>query len=91
MIGAGAGIFERQLGIGHRLGPPRGGRQVPGAYNLATAGSGAVGRLAGPLIDGSNALRPGAYLGHPALFVLASLSVVVGTLLVLQIREPTQP
>jgi hypothetical protein len=31
-----------------------------GLSNLATAGSAAVARLTGPMIDGLNALRPGA-------------------------------
>jgi Na+/melibiose symporter-like transporter len=58
-----------------------------GLSNLATAGAGAGSRLAGPLIDGVNALRPGAYWGYPALFVLASASVLVGTLLMLRVHE----
>ncbi len=57
-----------------------------GLSNLATAGSGAVGRLAGPLIDGINALRPGAYLGYPVVFIIASLCTLTGALLVLRIR-----
>ncbi len=58
-----------------------------GLSNLATAGAGAVSRLAGPLIDGLNAVRPGDYLGYPALFVLASASALVGSLLMLRIRR----
>jgi Na+/melibiose symporter-like transporter len=58
-----------------------------GLSNLATAGSAAVARLAGPLIDGLNALRPGAYLGYPALFLIASASAVAGALLMLRIRQ----
>lgn len=58
-----------------------------GLSNLATAGSGAASRLAGPLIDGLNALRPGAYLGYPALFLLASTSTLLGTLLIFRIRQ----
>lgn len=58
-----------------------------GLSNLATAGSAAVSRLAGPLIDGLNALRPGAYMGYPALFVLASASALAGALLMLRIRR----
>jgi hypothetical protein len=38
-------------------------------------------------IDGLNALRPGAHLGYPALFLLASVSTLLGTLLMLRIRE----
>jgi MFS family permease len=58
-----------------------------GFSNLATAGAGAASRLGGPLIDALNALRPGAYLGYPALFVMASASTLLGTLLILRIRK----
>jgi MFS family permease len=58
-----------------------------GLSNLATAGAGATSRLAGPLIDGVNALRPGAYWGYPVMFVVASASVLIGTLLMLRVRE----
>ena len=58
-----------------------------GLSNLATAGAGAASRLGGPLIDALNALRPGAYLGYPVLFVLASASTLLGTLLNLRIRK----
>ena len=58
-----------------------------GLSNLATAGAGAAARLGGPLIDGVNALRPGEFLGYPALFVLASLCTLTGTLLLRRIEE----
>jgi MFS family permease len=58
-----------------------------GLSNLATAGAAAVSRLAGPLIDGLNALRPGAYLGYPAMFILASASALLGALLMFRIRQ----
>ncbi len=59
-----------------------------GLSNLATAGAGATSRLGGPLIDAVNALRPGAYLGYPALFLLASASTLLGTLLIRRIHSP---
>jgi MFS family permease len=91
IIGAGVGIFlSANWALATDLIPQEEAGKYLGLANLATAGSGAVGRLAGPLIDGVNALRPGAYLGYPALFILASLSVLVGTLLVLRIHEPMQ-
>jgi Na+/melibiose symporter-like transporter len=58
-----------------------------GLSNLATAGAGAASRLGGPLIDGLNAARPGAYLGYPALFGLASASTLLGALLITRIRQ----
>jgi hypothetical protein len=47
----------------------------------------AASRLAGPLIDGLNRLRPGAYLGYPALFLLAAASTLLGALLMRRIRQ----
>ena len=89
IIGLGTGVFlSANWALATDLIPQEEAGKYLGLTNLATAGSGAVGRLAGPLIDGTNALSPGAYLGYPALFVLASLSVLAGTLLVLRIREP---
>ncbi len=44
-----------------------------------TATAGASSRLAGLLIDGLNALRPGAYLSYPALSILVSASTLLGT------------
>jgi len=57
-----------------------------GLSNLATAGAASTARLAGPLIDGLNALRPGQHLGYPVLFLLASISALAGTVLLLRIR-----
>ncbi len=92
MIGAGIGVFlSANWALATDLIPQEEAGKYLGLTNLATAGSGAVGRLAEPLIDGVNALRPGAYLGYPTLFILASLSVLMGTLLVLRIREPARP
>jgi Na+/melibiose symporter-like transporter len=61
-----------------------------GLSNLATAGAGAASRLAGPLIDGVNALWPGVYLGYPVLFTLASVAALAGTLFLLRIRKAAQ-
>lgn len=58
-----------------------------GLTNIATAGSASVSRLGGPLIDGLNAARPGAYLGYAVLFVVASASALAGALLMFRIRR----
>ncbi len=60
-----------------------------GLSNLATAGASAASRLGGPLIDGINALRPDAFWGYPALFLVASASTLAGTLLMLRMRRST--
>ena len=88
VIGMGTGIFlSANWALATDLIPQDEAGKYLGFTNLATAGSGAAARLAGPLIDGVNALRPGMYLGYPALFLLAGTSALLGTLLVLRIRK----
>lgn len=84
IIGMAAGIFlSVNWALATDLIPMEEAGKYLGLSNLATAGAGAGSRLAGPLIDGLNALRPGAYLGYPALFLLASASTLSGTLLLM--------
>ena len=88
IIGMATGIFVSvNWALATDLIPQEEAGKYLGLSNLATAGAGAASRLAGPLIDGFNALRPGAYLGYPVLFLLASVSTLVGTLLMLQMRR----
>jgi Na+/melibiose symporter-like transporter len=88
IIGMATGIFVSvNWALATDLIPSEEAGKYLGLSNLATAGSGAVGRLAGPLIDGVNALRPGAYLGYPTLFLLAAASALLGTVLMLRIRN----
>jgi MFS family permease len=88
IIGMATGIFVSvNWALATDLIPKEEAGKYLGLSNLATAGAGATSRLAGPLIDGVNALRPGAYLGYPALFILASASALVGTLLLFNVRK----
>jgi Na+/melibiose symporter-like transporter len=57
-----------------------------GLSNLATAGAGAFSRLAGPLIDGFNAVMPGKYLGYPAVFLIAAACTLTGTVLLSRLK-----
>ncbi len=87
VIGMATGTFlSVNWALATDLIPPEEAGKYLGLSNLATAGAGAVSRLGGPLIDGVNALQPGAYWGYPLLFVLASASTLLGTLLLLHIR-----
>ena len=88
IIGMATGIFVSvNWALATDLIPSEEAGKYLGLSNLATAGAAAVSRLGGPLIDGLNALRPGEYLGYPVLFVLSSISAVLGTLAMLRIRE----
>ena len=88
LIGAATGIFVSvNWALATDLIPKSEAGKYLGLSNLATAGAGAAGRLAGPLIDLFNGLRPGSYLGYPVLFALASASALLGTLLLLRVRK----
>jgi Na+/melibiose symporter-like transporter len=88
IIGMATGIFlSVNWALATDLIPKEEAGKYLGLSNLATAGAGAAARLGGPLIDGANALRPGEFLGYPALFVLASLCTLMGTLLLRRVRE----
>ena len=85
VIGAGIGLFiSANWALANDLAPIGQAGKFLGLTNLATAGAGALSRLAGPGIDWINALQPGAYLGYTALFIatavmaLASLGILVG-------------
>ncbi len=87
IIGMATGIFlSVNWALATDLVPLEEAGKYLGISNLATAGASAASRLGGPFIDGLNALQPGAYWGYPALFFLASISAVTGTLLMRRIR-----
>jgi Na+/melibiose symporter-like transporter len=88
IIGIATGIFVSvNWALAMDLIPGEEAGKYMGLSNLATAGSAAVSRLGGPLIDGVNALQPGTYLGYPVLFVLAAICAFAGTLLLRRVRE----
>ena len=87
IIGMATGIFlSVNWALATDLVPLAEAGKYLGLSNLATAGASAVSRLGGPFIDGLNALRPGAFWGYPALFFLASISTIAGTVLMRRIR-----
>ena len=87
-IGAATGIFlSVNWALATDLIPTQEAGKYLGLSNLATAGAGATARLAGPLIDGVNALRPGTYRGYPVVFVLASAATLAGTVLLVRVRQ----
>ena len=91
LIGAATGIFlSVNWALATDLIPVGQAGKYLGLSNLATAGAGATARLAGPLIDGVNAVRPGTYVGYPVVFVLAAAATLVGTVLLVRVRKVAQ-
>lgn len=95
LIGASAGIFMSvNWAWAADLVPPAEAGRYLGLTNVATAGASAVSRLlAGPIIDGGNALRAG--IGYDLLFLILALGMMAGTAVLAGVPEtqslPAQP
>jgi MFS family permease len=95
LVGASAGIFmSANWAWAADLAPPDEAGRYLGLSNVATAGASAFSRLiAGPIIDGGNALRAG--VGYDLLFLALALAMFGGALLLAGVPEtrplPTQP
>lgn len=61
-----------------------------GLTNLATAGSGAIGRLMGPVIDGLNNANPGVYGGYSAMFIFGAICIGLSGILLVKVKEKGQ-
>jgi MFS family permease len=88
VIGAGIGIFvSANWALANDLAPIGQAGMFLGLTNLATAGAGALSRLAGPGIDVLNAARSGSFLGYDALFIGAGLFSLLSLLLLRRVPE----
>ena len=87
LVGASVGIFlSANWAWAADLVPPNEAGRYLGLSNLATAGASAFSRLlAGPLVDGGNALRIG--LGYNLLFTLLAIAMFAGTALLAGVPE----
>ncbi len=59
-----------------------------GLTNLATAGSGAIGRLMGPVIDWLNNANPGQFNGYAAMFIFGAVCTGLSGLLLAKVKDP---
>lgn len=88
VIGAGIGLFlSANWALANDLAPVGEAGKFLGLTNLATAGSAALSRLFGPMIDVVNHLRPGEYLGYTALFLSAAILSLVSLLALRKVPE----
>ena len=78
ILGAGIGLFlTSNWALANRLAPVGEAGKFLGLTNLATAGSGALARLEGPLLDFFNAARPGAWMGYKGLFIFGAVCMLL--------------
>jgi len=90
VTGAGIGMYiTSNWALANQLAPKQEAGMYLGLTNIATAGAGAVARLAGPVIDIVNNAFPGRYWGYSLLFILAAVFALLS--LVLLRKVTTKP
>ncbi len=78
VLGAGIGLFlTSNWALANSLAPPEEAGKYLGLTNLATAGSAALSRLEGPVLDWLNAAWPGAWVGYKGLFVFGAACILL--------------
>jgi MFS family permease len=88
VIGAGIGLFlSANWAMANDLVPLGQAGKFLGLTNLATAGAGALSRLAGPGIDALNAVRPGDFWGYDGLFIGAAIAALASLLVLARVPE----
>ncbi len=87
VLGAGIGLFlTASWALANQLVPEGESGKYLGLTNLATAGSGALARLEGPLIDALNAAHPGLWLGYLGMFVFGALCTLLSAFLLNRVK-----
>jgi MFS family permease len=86
VVGVGIGLFiTSNWALLNRMAPVAQAGAYLGITNLATAGSGAIGRLGGPLIDLLNNANPGDYNGYTAMFLFGTACTLLSALLLTRV------
>jgi MFS family permease len=88
ITGVGIGLFiTSNWALLSRMAPLAEAGVYLGLTNLATAGSGAIGRLMGPVIDFLNNANPGVYGGYTAMFIFGAVCTGMSAVLLAKVRE----
>jgi len=88
VLGAGIGLFlTANWALTNKLAPLQEAGKYLGLSNLATAGSGAVARLEGPLLDWMNALWPEQWAGYTFMFIFGAVCMLLSMILLIPVKE----
>jgi MFS family permease len=78
VLGEGIGLFlTSNWALANSLAPQAEAGKYLGLTNLATAGSAALSRLEGPMLDLLNAAWPGAWIGYKGLFIFGATCMLL--------------
>jgi MFS family permease len=88
ILGAGIGLFlTANWALANTLAPEEEAGKYLGFTNLATAGSAAIARLEGPLLDWSNHAWPGQWIGYKGLFTAGAILILLSSLILRKIKQ----
>jgi MFS family permease len=91
VLGAGLGLFlTSNWALATSLAPADEAGKYLGLTNLATAGSAALARLEGPLLDWLNSAWPGAWIGYKGLFIFGAVCMILSVFLLRKIDIKSQ-
>jgi MFS family permease len=78
VLGGGIGLFlTSNWALANSLAPQEEAGKYLGLTNLATAGSAALSRLEGPVLDWLNAAWPGLWVGYKGLFIFGAVCMLL--------------
>ncbi len=87
LLGAGLGLFlTSNWALANALVPEAEAGKYLGLTNLATAGSGALARLEGPILDWLNHLWPGLWVGYKGLFLFGGIAIFLSLFILRKIE-----
>ena len=88
-LGAGLGMFlSTNWALANEMAPSADAGKYMGLTNLATAGSAAIARLEGPMIDGFNNAAPGTVGGCTVVFGVSAVLMLLSALVIRRVNEP---
>jgi MFS family permease len=88
VMGMGLGIFmSTNWAMANQMASGADAGKYMGLTNLATAGSAAVARLEGPMIDGFNNAAPGHWVGWTVLFAVSAVLMLLSSLALRKVPE----
>jgi MFS family permease len=88
VMGVGLGIFmSTNWAMANQMASGADAGKYMGLTNLATAGSAAVARLEGPMIDWFNNMKPGALIGWTVLFAVSAVLMIASSLAMRKVPE----
>ena len=89
IMGVGLGIFlSVNWALANQMAPKGDFGKYVGLTNLATAGSAAVARLEGPMIDFFNNRVPGEWWGWTILFAVSAVLMLLSALAIRKVNDP---